>query len=203
MMKTRILNSKKTLDDGIKRREKHYQKYLGKMDLPIHHPTENIHPHIDIYQIAPTPKRPAWTLITNGMSDARQNIPLNNKRTSGRTELLMYVVEPQKWMFDLLGGLALTPFAHKKFVHWEHLCCLEDCMITKNTDIAHVLYMPPFFEDISFCNKLYINGDKVDPLWVVPITGREFEQCRQDNSVQRVVENFMRIRHPRLFDIIS
>jgi len=197
------LNSYETLVDVIEIRENHYEKYLGKLDQPILSPTEKIYPHMNIYQIAPTPQRPYWTLITNGMSDVKQNIPLDNKLTSGRTELFMYVVEPQNWMFKLLGGLALTPFAHKKFVHWEHLCCLEDCMITKNTDIAHVLYMPPFFEDISFCNKLYINGDKVDPLWVVPITGREFEQCRQDNSVQRVVENFMRIRHPRLFDIIS
>ena len=202
-MRKRTLNSKQTLDDGIKKREKHYEKYLGKMDLPIHHPTEKIYPHIDIYQIAPTPKRPAWTLITSGMSDARQNVPLNNKRTSGRTELLMYVVEPQKWMFGLLGELALTPFAHNNFVHWEHLCCLGDNMMTKEIDIAHVLYMPPFFENERFCNTLYIDGDKVDPLWVVPITGQEFEQCEQDNSVRRVVENFMQIGHPRLFDIIS
>jgi len=80
------INSYETLVDVIEIRENHYEKYLGKLDQPILSPTEKIYPHIEIYQIAPTPQKPYWTLITNGMSGAKQNIPLDNKRTSGRTE---------------------------------------------------------------------------------------------------------------------
>ena len=80
------LNSYETLVDAIEIRENHYEKYLGKLNQPILSPAEKIYPHIEIYQIAPTPQKPYWTLITSGMSDARQNIPLDNKRTSGRTE---------------------------------------------------------------------------------------------------------------------
>ena len=197
------LNSYETLVDVIEIRENHYEKYLGKLDQPILSPTEKIYPHMNIYQIAPTPQRPYWTLITNGMSDVKQNIPLDNKLTSGRTELFMYVVEPQNWMFKLLGGLALTPFAHKYFVHWEHLCCLDDNIIPKETGISNVLFLLPFYEDQRFADNLYIKDDKVDLLWVVPITGPEFEQCQQDKCAQRVVENLMQIGHPRIFDIIS
>ncbi|MEI8247000.1 MAG: suppressor of fused domain protein [Lentisphaerota bacterium] len=197
------LNSYETLVDVIEIRENHYEKYLGKLDQPILSPTEKIYPHIEIYQIAPTPQRPYWTLITNGMSDAKQNIPLDNNRISGRTELFMYVVEPQEWMFKLLGGLALEPFANQYFVHWEHLYCLDDNIIPKETGISNVLFLLPFYEDERFCNTLYIDGDKVDPLWVFPITGQEFEQCQQDKCARRVVENLMQIGHPRIFDIIS
>ncbi len=203
IMKTRKLNSKKALADGMEIRKQHYEKYLGKLDQPILHPTKKIYPHMNIYQIAPTPQKPYWTLITNGMSAVKQNIPLDNKRTSGRTELFMYVVEPQNWMFKLLGGLALTPFAHNNFVHWEHLCCLDDNKIPKKTGIAHVLYMPPFFEDISFGNTLYINGDKVDPLWIIPITEPEFEQCLEKNGDREIAKKLMQAEHPRLFDTIS
>lgn len=191
-------------DDGMEIREQHYQKYLGKMDDRILHSTNvNEKPHIDIYQIPPTPQRPAWTLITGGMSDAKQNVPQYYKRfSSGRTELLMYAREPQDWMLGLLRKLSLMPFAHKNFLHWEHLCCLGDSMITKKTDIAGVVFMPPSFEKERFCNTLYINGDKVDPLWVIPITRPELELCQQDNGVRRVVESFMLIGHPRIFDTV-
>ena len=202
-MKKHILNSKKTLADGINIRERHYEKYLGKLEDRILHPTDNEKPHIDIYQIAPTPKRLAWTLITGGMSDVRQNIPLNYKRTSGRTELLMYVAEPQDWMFGLLKELALMPFRDNNFVHWNHSCCLGDNRITKSSGITHALYMPPFFECERFADYLYINGGKVDPLWVVPITRPELELCQQENGLVAVMDGIMQTNRPRIFDIIG
>ena len=66
-----------------------------------------------------------------------------------------------------------------------------------------MLFLLPFYEDERFGNNLYIKDDKVDLLWVVPITGQEFEQCQQDKCARRVVENLMQIENPRLFDIIS
>jgi len=201
-MRKSTFNSEKTSDNVIIR-ENHYKKYLGEMDHQIlQSGAESTDVFVEFYKFKPAPKRPGYTLITGGMSDAKQNIPLDYKRTSGRTELLMYVAEPQDWMFGLLRELASMPFRNNNFVHWNHSCCLGDNMITKSSGITHALYMPPFFECERFADNLYINGGKVDPLWVVPITRPELELCQQENGLVAVMDGIMQTNRPRIFDII-
>jgi len=77
--------------------------------------------HIDIYQFEPTPERSFWTLITSGMSNARQIDPEDcGNGMAPRAEILMYAVQPQGWMFSVLKGLAEMPFDQNTCLHWGH-----------------------------------------------------------------------------------
>jgi hypothetical protein len=95
----------------IDQRETHYQRFFGPLDQQVMHSTDLKPVHIDIYQFAPTAERPFWTLITGGMSDARQPIPPTApKHVAPRAEILMYAEEPKGWMLSVLKGLAEMPF---------------------------------------------------------------------------------------------
>ncbi len=173
-------------------RESHYKRYLGRMGQLILLPADvNEKPHIDVYQFPPTPQKPYWTLITSGMSDAKQNVPHYYKMfSSGRTELLIYVKEPQAWMFGFLKDLALMPFRNKTLLHWDDLHCLSSCPLTESSDFTHLLFLSPLWENYSFRKDFQIAGEKTDFLWAVPITKLEHQQCLQ-NDFPSVMKNIM------------
>ncbi len=199
-MKKSTLNSEKTSDNVIIR-ENHYKKYLGEMDHQILQSGDtSTDVFVEFYKFKPAPKRPGYTLITGGISEVKQNIPLDNKRTSGRTELIMYAREPYGWMFGLLDILSLMPFKNKTFLHWQSLYSMGICLHVGESEFTHILFMPPFFENECFYNTLHINGDKVDPLWAVPITEPEFQQCQHENGALAVMGKIISEKLPRMFN---
>ena len=161
--------------ESIDLREEHYQRFFGPMSDQVLHSTDHKFPHIDIYQFGPYGDRDYWTLITGGMSDLKQNFPDGNpEEIARRAEILMYVKEPQSWMFSVLKGLAEMPFDDNTYLHWWHTVPNGMPMTAKPSLLTNFFFLPPSCEKEGF-NNLIIDGDKVDFLWLFPITDSELE----------------------------
>ena len=156
-------------------REAHYVEHFGSISEPIMHSTDDKIPHIDVYQFPPSGSRDHWVLITGGMSDLRQSVPAEAPDyVSARTELVMYVREPQPWMFRLLKLLADMPFADDTFLHWWHTVPYGMSMIPERSLLTSAFFLPPYFEEEDF-DTLEVLGDKIDILWMIPITDSELQ----------------------------
>ncbi|MHC4884757.1 MAG: suppressor of fused domain protein [Planctomycetota bacterium] len=161
--------------DFISIREEHYVEHLGELTQKVMHSTDQKFPHVDIYQFEPTEERPYWTLITGGMSNERMHIPEESFGEIGsRAEICMYVKEPKGWMFSVLKGLAEMPFDDKTFLHWWHTVPNGMPMTAEKSLLTNYLFLLPYFEQETF-DTLEINEDRVDLLWMVPITDAELE----------------------------
>lgn len=161
--------------EATEHREKYYEQMFGPMSNDMYHSTDNKSPHIDIYQFGPHGDRDYWTLITAGMSDAKQFIPKGMPfEIAPRAEILMYVKEPQTWMFNVLKTLSEMPFDKKTFLHWWHTIAYGMPMTDEPSLLTGFFLLPPYFEPEGF-NNLTIDGDKVDFIWLVPITDLEME----------------------------
>jgi hypothetical protein len=172
----------------MEKREKHYQKFLGKMSEGVMHSINEHEVHVDIYQFEPNKKRPFWTLITGGMSDKRQNVPAEVDWASGRTEVLAYVKEPYDRIFATLKLIAEMPFEEDSFMHWYHTISVGEPVTQRQTELTCVFLMPPIFEKPKF-DSLYIGRDKVDFLMMVPITVQERHFAKQ-NGPEALLEVF-------------
>ena len=177
-------------DNLISLREMHYTKFLGSLVERIIHSTDKQDVHIDIYQFKPNDKRPYWTLITGGMSDLPQHIPDDIEGISPRAEIIMYAKEPQDWMLIALKDIAEMPFKNKTFLHWHHTISNGQPVDKELDELTSYFFLPPYFEQPEF-DKLYIDKDKVDILWLLPITERERE-CAIENGGQVLEEAFIK-----------
>lgn len=133
------------IKEAINIRESHYEKYFGPMSNSVMHSTDNKFPHIDIYQFPPNSERNYWTLITGGMSDCRQNFPKDKPEyISNRAEIIMYVSEPQGWMFNVLKGLAEMPSEDNTFLHWWHTVPNGMPMTATPSLLTNFFFLPPY-----------------------------------------------------------
>lgn len=171
-----------------KQREKHYSKFLGPMEDKVMHSTNPHEVHIDIYQFAPTKKRPFWTLITGGMSDKRQNIPAEVDWAAPRAEVFTYVKEPHDRAFAALKLLAEMPFEENSYMHWFHTISVGEPVTKRQSELTCAFLVPPLFENPKF-DTLKIGGDKVDFLMMVPITVQERHYAK-NNGGEALLEVF-------------
>jgi hypothetical protein len=162
----------------------HLQKFIGVIDK-VWHSTDDKDIHIDIYQFAPTIQRPYWTLVTSGMSFQPQYIP-DDRNLSGRTELIIYVSEVQGWMLNVMKGLAEMPFDDKTYLHWNHTVPNGKPMTSEPSQLTSFFFVPAFYEDREF-NNLKILEEKIDFLWIIPITENE-RQYALDNGSEALDE---------------
>jgi len=163
-------------------REAHYQKYFGPLTEKVMHSTDMKPVHVDIYQFPPTARRPFWTLITSGMSNDLQPLPQEAaKFVSPRTELMMCVREPKPWMFSVLKGLAEMPFEDNTHLHWWHTVQNGQSMTAEPSLLTAFFFLPPYFEETGF-DTLQLGGQKVDILWLVPITEAERKFATEHGS---------------------
>jgi len=154
-------------------REAHYQRLFGPLTEDILHSTDLQSVHIDIYRFAPTAAYPFWTLITGGMSDLRQPaLEEPRKAIAPRAELMMYVRQPQPWMFSVLKGLAEMPFKFASFLHWGHTVPNGMPMTAEPSELTSFFFVCPAGEPAEL-GDLSIAGDGVDFLLLVPITEAE------------------------------
>ena len=154
-------------------REAHYQEHLGPLTQGVFHSTDVKDVHIDVYQFEPYSDRLHWTLITGGMSDACQKLP--DGSTEGlapRTEILLYAPKPQNWMVSVLKGLAEMPFDDDTYPHWWHTVQNGMPMTAERSLLTAFFFLPPYRETSGF-NQFFLQGEKVDFLWLVPITETE------------------------------
>ena len=183
----------------LEARECHYQRFFGPLTRPIMHSTDVKAVHIDIYQFEPNQDRPYWTLVTSGMSNERQ-LDQDNcaEGVSPRAEILMYVSEPQGWMFSVLKGLAEMPFEDSTFLHWRHTVPNGMSMTAKPSLLTSYFFLPPSFESEGFTD-LELDGDKVDFLWMVPITEAEREFAVKHGSAA-LEKKFAEVNLPPVVD---
>ena len=165
----------------LEARERHYKRFFGPLTQNVVHSTDVKPVHIDIYQFAPTSQRPYWTLITGGMSDERQIQPENcDDYMSPRAEILMYVRGPQEWMFNVLKGLAEMPFEKGTCLHWWHTIP-NGMPMTAKPSLLTSFFLPPYFEPPGF-TEFTLDGDRVDFLWMIPITEAERQYAVKHGS---------------------
>ena len=178
-------------EDYLEARESHYQRFFGPLEQNVMHSTDVKPVHIDIYQFAPTPQRLYWTLITSGMSNERQVEPEDcAEHMSPRAEILMYVREPEDWMFSVLKGLAEMPFEDDSCLHWWHTVPNGMPMTATPSLLTSYFFLPPYFEPEGF-SEFELDGDRVDFLWMIPITEAEREYAIEYGSqeLEKVFED--------------
>lgn len=153
-------------------REEYYKSNFGPLKV-IGIPGLGKDPQIEVLVYEPFTKRSYYTLVTNGMSDYIQNMPpALSEHAAKRTELIMYVRKPEKWMFELLKNVAQLTINEGKYLHWWHALGGKSPIDGANSKFSHCYFLPPYFEDEGF-NPMMVQGEKVDFLWVIPISDRE------------------------------
>lgn len=162
-------------------RETHYERFIGPMANEVMHST-NVKPvHIDVYTFKPSSARPYYTLLTGGMSDLRQNIPVKFSNLSPRAEIMTYAHEVKGWMQNVLKGLAEMPWDDNTFLHWYHSVPNGKPMTAEPSELTAFFFVPPYREDQNF-NPMIVEGDKVDFLVMIPITQRELNFKREHGA---------------------
>lgn len=162
----------------IDQREAHYEKFLGEIPEEVMHSTDIKPVHVDIYTFPPTDERPYYTLVTGGMSDLRQNIPSRYDSLAKRAEIITYTREPQGWIYNVLKGLAESPFDHDTFFHWYHNVPNGKPMTAVPSLLTAYLFLPPYLEVEDF-SPMIVDGDETDFLMMVPITDSELKFIRE------------------------
>ena len=157
------------MQDRSIQRKNHYKQHFGEIDVPIYHSTDDIDPHIDIYQFPPSDDRRYWTFITGGMSNLPQTLPDGQQHY---TELLTYANEPQPWIPNILKKVAEFPMRNNTFFYWGQTLDYGTVTDTTPTLLTAFILLPPYFESDDL-NILKFDGDPVHFLWCVPITERE------------------------------
>jgi len=121
-------------------------------------------------------------LSTLGMSSKEQNIPTGQKCISKhpRTELISYV--NPKWikaMVTLLSNLTEYPFKTNSFIFWWHNLPIGVPIIPSSKLDAVFFSIPPLKADeVTLC----IDQQRIDLLWVIPITEKELLFCKKNGS---------------------
>lgn len=191
-----IVQDQNYVDTFLLPRQRHYERFFGPVTQAVMHSTDVKPVHIDIYQFEPTPERPFWTLVTSGMSNERQIEP--DEPVSYRTEILMYVSKPQEWMFSVLKGLAEMPFDDHTLLHWGHTVPNGMPMTASPSLLTSFFFASPYFESLEF-NELKLANDKVDFLWMIPITEAEREFAIQHSS-EKLYEKFENTNMPTVVE---
>lgn len=170
------------LSEAMQSREDHYESHFGPLTEPVMHSTDVKTPHVDVYRFGPSEDRPFWTLITGGMSDVRQpGLTDDTEGIAARAEIMMYVQEPENWMFNVLKGLAEMPFDDDTHLHWYHTVQNGQPMTAEPSKLTAFFFLPPYFESEDF-DTLEVSGDAVNVLWLVPITEQEREYAVENGG---------------------
>lgn len=164
-----------TAGERILARERHYIEHFGPITQPVAHSNDEQPVHVDIYQFEPTQDRRQWTFVTSGMSDLRQYVPNELLYVlAPRSEIVLYASEPGAWIPPLLKRLAEYPSKRNTWLHWYHTWTADGPLMTEHPEFTGCVFLPPWLEIPSF-NDLYVEGDRVDFLRMLPITTAERE----------------------------
>ncbi|MBK8479213.1 MAG: suppressor of fused domain protein [Opitutaceae bacterium] len=166
--KKKMLESNPSL---IEQREAHYVRFLGPATEKVMHSTDIKPVHVDIYTFPPTEARPFYTLITGGMSDLRQSVP-DNCDIAPRAEIMLYVSEPQGWMYNVLKGLAEMPSSDDTFLSYRHTVPNGKPMTAVPSALTSYFFVNPLMMPDSF-SPMLVDGDPTDILHLIPITEEE------------------------------
>ena len=154
-------------------REAHYREQFGDLTEPVMRSRDGKEPKVDVYSFRPNALRDHWTFVTGGMSDRRQPLPEDAPEIfARRTELLMYGAESATWRLFALKLLAEYPFDQGTWIHAWHSVD-AGAPLAPDSRLSAFFLLPPAMEDPQAFDRLVIEGEPVNLLWVVPITAAE------------------------------
>ncbi len=168
--------------NNVQIRERYLESRFGPMLDLVAHSTDKQPVHVDMYIRKPNPACAHWTIITSGMSDEPMNIPATAKGIlAPRCELIMYANKPKPWMFIVLKAMAEFVTRQKTYLYWYHTWTPNGALTGTASQLTGCLLLPPHLDESSQ-NDLQIDGDRVEFLWVLPITESERDYAVQNGS---------------------
>jgi hypothetical protein len=181
----------------------HIKTHLGKIST-IYPETETNSdlPPIDLYLIAPTRRRPYYTLITAGMSSLPLHTPPDSSEAQ-YAELIMCL--PAEWSFSpdalqdeanawplrWLKAVAQLPHSTKSWLGWGHTLVSSEglALVAPNTLFSALLLLSPVLPSEDF-QELYINEQKTINFWsLIPLYAEEMNY-KLDYGLERLVTRF-------------
>ena len=183
----------------IQQRETVYHAMFGDSESVFHELVPFV-PHIDIYVHKPGyDGRDFYTLASGGMSDLRMTLPEEADETWWhRVELIFYTHEAKKEYLEMLRVLAHFPHDYKTCLGWGHT--IPWGPLFSGSSFTAVLFVSSIVSpDSKLGERLIVNADPVNFLWVVPLTAPELEYKLQKGT-DALLELFDEVHHPFIFD---
>lgn len=190
------------LAENVAGREAVYRDLFGER-ASVYREVVPLVPHIDVCVYPPGyEERGFYTLVTSGMSDLPMSVPDVVGPEGRRTELVLYVAEPQKDYASLLRFLAHFPHDHHTWLGHGHTMPNGQPALPLflDSDLDTFLFLaPPIPGDAALRDRLTLGGDPVNLLWVVPITAAE---CgfKLAHGTDALLAEFERAHHPVTLD---
>lgn len=186
-------------DEWKERRSAHYAEWLGECET-VWHEIVPLEPHIDISVHPPdrTRNRAFYTLVTEGMSDARMKTPPGVGSDRSRIELLVYVPEfrvpaegtkEMPFPLGVLKTLARLPFDYGTWLYIGHTVPNGDPPrpYVAGSSLTTALLLPAISEPDGFTQGFTLDGDPVTFLSVVFLTAAE-TQLKLDKGLDALVD---------------
>lgn len=193
--------------DNIAKREAEYVELFGADAVVYDDELPGMVPHIDVYVHRPGYcRREFYTLVTSGMSDLRMKLPEGAPRDMpARVELVFYLPperEPDALYAEFLRTTARFPYDYDTWVSGGHTIPngTPPQPIFPGTPFDTILLIGSVINpDNALGDRLVLGGDRVELLWVVPITGAEREYKRKHGTAA-LLDLFDKVQHPFAFD---
>lgn len=164
--------------DSIEAISNHIEEHIGKVESVFHELISDL-VHIDVHMVLPTKKRPFYTLVTSGMSDAPMTVP-DGLEEYQYAELAIrlpadwplnqeaFEDESNYWPIRLLKMLARLPHEYDTWLGFGHTVPNGDPAepYAPKTKFSCGLILPLLNVPEEF-NKLQIHEDKVINFWGV------------------------------------
>ncbi len=191
------------VQDYVKQRVIAYSELFGKSEN-VYHEINPFVPHIDIYSFKPGfDGREWWTLVSSGMSDLQMNLPKGITSDHSRTELIFYCQEPRSQYAEILRKLAHFPHDNRTWLGAGHTFPNGQPPIQifeESPDLNSFLFMPTIVSpDNKLAEKLILDSDPVNFLWLVPISTTECD-LKLKRGVNALYDIFEKVQHPFVFN---
>jgi hypothetical protein len=174
-----------------------YEELFGPYDVAFHQLDDET-PHIDVYRHPPTEGRPFSTFVTGGASRLPMQVPPEYHGAPRRIELVLYVGEPRNEYGHLLHRLAHYSHRNATWLGYWHSLVGEP--IVPDSLLGPIVFLdPPFEPDNVLHERLIVEGDPVELLWVVPITEQELAY-KVEHGIEALQERLAEDDVPAVFD---
>lgn len=187
--------------DFARQREVVYDTIFGKC-AQVWHELPSMIPHVDVYQFDPgNSGREFYTFVTSGMSDQRMMLPNDVGSKAARAELIFYCGKPKRDYNELLRRLAHFPHDNKTWLAAGHTMPngTPPQLMFGSKVLDTLLFIPTIVgPDKELPDRLRLDGDPVNLLWVVPITTAECE-LKLNDGIGGLLDLFTKFDHPFVF----
>ncbi len=183
-------------------REEIYREFFGKPQS-VSHEVFPLMPHIDVFVYAPGHAGRTWyTLASGGMSDRPMILEEGVPRSFARRETILYCKTPDLEYIDMVRFFARFPHQNSTWLGPGHTIPNGDppAPLFENSQLCAVLLLDSVvLPDRQLADKVVLDGDPVDFLWIVPITQAELDY-KLKNGCDALLDLFDKVKHPVVLD---